>query len=183
MDLRRCWPVHHSLYRAAIVHYLVHRLHDLGCRSGTRCTPLGQVVATWTTINGRSTFHQIQAMRKWTSLQRNTVRTSSKGCVRISFSWDYYPRTSGNGARCCHSSDDMDRPMIINPFTAHCIDCGRMRERDLTGIRPSEVTCTNCGSKRVAIWRMGECLYSYSGHIEYPIGKQPFGTKVKGPKP
>lgn len=64
----------------------------------------------------------------------------------------------------------------------HCVCiCYRIQERDLTGQRPSEVRCGNCNSAKIAIWKGGECIYSYNGKVDYPYGRTPFGTSVTGP--
>lgn len=70
-------------------------------------------------------------------------------------------------------------------FMVHCVGgCSRGHWQDLTGIRPSQVKCTHCGSQRIAIWKDGFCRYAYSGRVEYPMGSEtPFGTKVSGPVP
>lgn len=72
---------------------------------------------------------------------------------------------------------------MLDKHLVHCVGgCSRGKHRDLSGLKPSEVTCDHCGSNKIAIWHEGRCLYAYSGKVEYPFGnKQKVGDPVKGP--
>lgn len=69
-------------------------------------------------------------------------------------------------------------------FMVHCVGgCSRGEWRNLTGIKPSEVTCNRCGSARVAVWIAKVCVYSYRGYVEYPMMSGSLhGARVPGSK-
>ena len=62
---------------------------------------------------------------------------------------------------------------MIDRHLIHCVGgCKRGRYRDLQV--DSKFICDNCGSNKIAVWQGGNCLYAYSGKVEYP-----FGSKMK----
>lgn len=72
---------------------------------------------------------------------------------------------------------------MLDDFLVHDVGgCSRSHWRNLRGIKPGDVSCNNCGSKKIAIWHQKQCVYAYSGKIEYPLYGTAFGEKVRGPK-
>lgn len=71
-------------------------------------------------------------------------------------------------------TDTLEKPDLV-----HCVGgCSRAHWHNLAGVRVGDVKCDHCGGQKIAVWRYRQCIYTYNGRVDYPMGDTPYGTEV-----